>query len=141
MPIGLEKKDIAIFQLRKAIQLFNTKDFICAVTLAGAAEEFLGKIAKKRSGTTALEAESHFWDQLAAIINKSKPNRKKVIAVLNRTRNELKHNDTGENLYLESDFEFEAQCIIDRAIRNYWIAHDRPIRDRIINRYVRFHWN
>ena len=141
MPKGLEKKDIAITQLRKAIQLFNAKDFICAATLAGAAEEILGKIAKKRSGTSALEGESHFWDQLATVVNKPMPDRKKVIAVLNRTRNELKHNDSGENLFFETDFEFEAQCLIDRAIKNFWLAYDSPLLDRIIDRYVRFYWN
>jgi hypothetical protein len=141
MPKGYEKKDIAIAQLRKAIQLFNTKEYICAVTLAGAAEEILGKIAKKRCGTTVLEEESCFWDQLAEIVNRPKPNRKKVIALLNRTRNELKHNNSGENIFFEANLEFEAQCLIDRAIRNYWLAYDTPFRDRIIDNYVRYHWS
>jgi hypothetical protein len=141
MPKGYEKRDIAIAQLRKAIQLFNAKEYVCAVTLAGAAEEILGKIAKKRGGTTALEGETHFWNQLAEIVNKPKPERKKVIDVLNRARNELKHNDSGKNIFYEADFEFEAQCLIDRAIRNYWLAYDTPLRDRIVDNYVRFHWN
>ena len=126
--------------MRKAIQLFNANDFICAATLAGAAEEILGRIAKKRSGITALEGETLFGDQFATVVNKPKPDHKKVVAALNRTRNELKHNDLGENLYVESDFEFEAKSLIDRAIRNYWLAYDRPLRDRIIDRYVRFYW-
>lgn len=141
MPKGYEKKDIAIAQLRKAIQLFNANEYICAVTLAGAAEEILGKIAKKRCGTTVLEGESYFWDQLAEIVNRPKPDRKKVIAVLNRTRNELKHNNSGENIFFEADFEFEAQCLIDRAIRNFWLAYDTALRDRIVDNYVRYHWS
>jgi len=141
MPKGYEKRDIAIVQLRKAIQLYNSKEYICAVTLAGAAEEIFGKIANKRCGTTALEGEANFWNQLSEIVNKPKPDRKKVINVLNRTRNELKHNDSGENIFFEADFELEAECLIDRAIRNYWLAYDTPLPDRIVHNYVRTHWN
>ena len=139
--MGYEKKDIAITQLKKAIQLFQEKEYICAVTLAGAAEEILGKIAKKRSTTKALEGELHFWNQLSDIVGKSKPDKKKVIEVLNRTRNELKHNDLGENIIIEADLEIEAQCLIDRAIRNYWLAYDTPLREQIIDSYVQIYWN
>jgi hypothetical protein len=37
------------------VQLFNQGDFVCATTLAGAAEEVLGRIARKRAGTNALD--------------------------------------------------------------------------------------
>jgi hypothetical protein len=137
---GLEKRDLAIRQLRRAVQLFNQGDFVCAATLAGAAEEILGRIAQKRTGATALDGHAHFWSQLAGIVGKSPPDRKKVVEANNRLRNQLKHNDSGDNEWVSADFEFEAQDLIDRAIRNYWLAYDIPPADRVINHYVDFHW-
>ena len=44
------KKDLAMHQLEKAIEHFHKNDLICAATLAGAAEEVLGKIVKHNGG-------------------------------------------------------------------------------------------
>ena len=136
---GFEKRDLALRQLRRAVQLFNQGDFVCATTLAGAAEEILGRIAEKRAGTNALDGHAHFWSQLADMVGKTPPDRKKVMAH-NRLRNQLKHNDSGDNEWVTADFEFEAQDLIDRAIRNYWLAYDTPPSDRITNHYVNSHW-
>jgi len=137
---GTEKKDIALIQLRRAIQLFNQGDFVSSTTLAGAEEEILGKIALKRTGTNALDVDLHFWTQMADFFGKTKPSKKKVYDVLNKSKNELKHNDSGENKYVETDFEFDALCLIDRAIRNYCLAYNRKPNDRIINKYMNVHW-
>jgi hypothetical protein len=94
---GFEKRDLAMRQLRRAVQLFNQGDFVCAATLAGAAEEISGRIAHKRTGTTALDRHSHFWSELAGIFGKPPPERKKVVEGHNRGRNQLKHNDSGDN--------------------------------------------
>jgi len=138
---GFEKRDLALRQLRRAVQLFNKGDFVCATTLAGAAEEILGPIAKKRVGTTTLEGRARFWSQMATVFGKSPPEMKKVVSSYNRVRNQLKHNDSGDNEWVTADFEFEAQDLIDRAIRNYWLAYDTPPTDRIIKNYVEFYWN
>jgi len=76
-PRGFEKRDIALRQLRRAVQLFNKGDFVCAATLAGAAEEVLGRIARKRTGTNALDGHVHFWSQMADMFGKTPPDRKK----------------------------------------------------------------
>jgi hypothetical protein len=137
---GFEKRDLALRQLRRAVQLFNKGDFVCATTLAGAAEEVLGRIARKRVGTNSLDDRAHFWSQVADMFGKTPPNRKRVMEAHNRLRNQLKHNDTGDDDWVTADFEFEAQDLIDRAIRNYWLAYDTPPDDRIINLYVNCHW-
>jgi hypothetical protein len=123
---GYEKRDIALRQLRRAVQLFNQRDFVCATTLAGAAEEVFGRIAQKRTGTTALDGHAH---------------RKKVAEAHNRLRNQLKHNDSGDNEWVTADFELEAQDLIGRAIGNYCLAYGIPPGDRIINYYVNFYWS
>ena len=63
-----------------------------------------------------------------------------MVEAHNRMRNELKHNDSGDNEWVIADFRFEAQDLIDRAIRNYWLAHDTAPADRIINNYIELHW-
>jgi hypothetical protein len=138
---GYEKRDIALRQLRRAVQLFNQRDFVCATTLAGAAEEVFGRIAQKRTGTTALDGHAHFWSQLAGIVGKTPPDRKKVAEAHNRLRNQLKHNDSGDNEWVTADFELEAQDLIGRAIGNYCLAYGIPPGDRIINYYVNFYWS
>src|SRR5262249_45419000 len=137
---GFEKRDLALRQLRRAVQLFNQGDFVCAATLAGAGEEILGQLAQKRSGTTALDSRAHFWSQMATMLGKSPPEKKKVVESHNRLRNQLKHNDSGDNEWVIADFEFEAQDLIDRAIYNYWLAYEMAPPDRIIDNYTEFHW-
>jgi hypothetical protein len=137
---GFQKRELAIKQLRRAVQLFNQADFVCAGTLAGAAEEILGRMARKRADTTALDGDMHFWSQVADMVGKPPPGRKKIVDAHNRIRNQLKHNESGDNEWVTADFEFEAQDLIDRAIRNYWLAYDTPPTDRIVNNYVQVHW-
>ena len=43
---------------------------------------------------------------------------------LNQGRNQLKHNDEGDNEWVSANFEFEAQLLIDRAIRNHELAYE-----------------
>jgi hypothetical protein len=136
-----KKRGIAMKQLRMAIQLFNRGDFVCAVTLAGAAEEILGRSAAERAGTTALDGQVAFWTQVAAVFGKTPPDRKRVVGAHNRLRNELKHNDSGGNEWITADYEFEALDLIDRAVRNYWLAYQAPPEDRVVRRYVDLHWN
>ncbi len=133
--IGMEKRDIALAQIRRAIQLFRKSDFVCAATLAGAAEEILGRIAKKRSGNNALDGEEAMAEGLAELLNVATPDKATIRSVVNRARNECKHNDSGENGWISADFEYEAQCLIDRAIRNWLLAYGSFPKDRIIAAY------
>ncbi len=59
---------------------------------------------------------------------------------MNRVRNECKHNDAGENDYVQADFQVEAQCLIDRAISNWLIAYGGFPKDRVIARYDTDYW-
>ena len=139
--IILRKSQIAIIQLRRAIQLFNSKDYISAITLAGAANEILGKIAVERQGYNTLDGDKRFWDGIAQVLGKDKPSKDKIKKINNRTKNVLKHHDGPADNLFDADFEFEAQLQIDSSIRNYWIAFDSPVKDRIIDRYVKWYWS
>jgi hypothetical protein len=137
---NIKKSEIALIQLRRAIQLFNCMDFISSLTLAGAANEILGVIAKNKYGYNSLDNDKWFIDGIAEYYKVDKPNKEKVLKVNNRIKNILKHHNSADDDIVEADFKFEAQCHIDSAIRNYWIAFDVPPKDKIINNYVNYHW-
>ena len=136
MAQGLEKHDIALKQLRRAIQLYRQRDYVCATTLAGAAEEIFGKIAIKRKGINALEDELNFVSECADLIGGKPRPRKILISNRNRTRNQLKHADSGENEFVTANFHLASAELIDRALDNYQIAYDGDPNDRIIRKYI-----
>lgn len=138
--IKIDKTAIAIIQLRKAIQLFNRGDYISSITLAGAANEIFGQFASKLQGYNTLDGHKYFWDGFAEMSGKNKPSKDKIKLVENRIRNQLKHHDQPVDVPVIADFHFEAQCQIDSAIRNYWIAFEIPLKDRIVNRYINCYW-
>ena len=54
MPIRMQKVEIGVKQLETAIDMYiDKKDYISAITLAGAAEEVLGKLAERKGHKTA----------------------------------------------------------------------------------------
>ena len=56
---------IALVQLRTSVQLYNKRNFISAITLAGAAEEILGDISKGKAGTNSVIEDKVWTDQIA----------------------------------------------------------------------------
>jgi hypothetical protein len=134
----INKVDVAINQLRTAIQLYNKSNFISSITLAGASEEILGKIASKISNSNALLEEKIAIDQIAEIFNKTKPSLKKIIKARYRTRNDLKHNDTAhDSKIVDTDLKFQAEVLIIGAIRNYMLIFNKEPNDRVIKKF----WN
>ncbi len=50
----MNKKSIALHQLNRAIELFlDEKDYICSITLSGAAEEILGRMVEHECDNTS----------------------------------------------------------------------------------------
>lgn len=139
--IKIEKSSIALIQLRRSIQLHNIGDYISSITLAGAANEIFENLAKRKHGKTALDLDKSFSDGLAELLNKNKVSKDKIKQIDNGIKNQLKHNNSGENDEIEADYHHEAKCLIDSAIRNFWIFSDNRITDRIINKYVNAEWN
>jgi hypothetical protein len=114
------KRRIALIQLWRSIDLLeNHGDPVCALTLAGSAEEILGKMAAKKGHSTALEDDTIWWGQMADFLKRPRPSQEKVRKALNRIRSELKHNESGRNVQIQAKFVFEAEEMILRALRNY----------------------
>ncbi|HCT22904.1 MAG TPA: hypothetical protein DIW54_06040 [Chitinophagaceae bacterium] len=131
----VSKIDIALVQLRTAIQLYNKGNFICSLTLAGAAEEVLGQIAKKHAGQNALIDQKVWADQVADSFKKARPSLSKVSVFRNKVKNEVKHNNSGYDSVEEYDFKFEAEEFILALIRNYELINGHMPNDRIVKAF------
>lgn len=104
--------DAAIGQLDWAIRLFiDNKAYVPAITLAGAAEELLGKMVDNNSRKRIIES----------LTNKGHQERE-IGMLMNRARNALKHgseatqNPDGQSI--EMELETEAIQLITRGITN-----------------------
>jgi hypothetical protein len=93
----ITKLEVATHQLGVAIRLFLEGDYLSSLTLAGAAEEILGKLSMQAGMPVACDFIEgvHLKDTDASLSDKE---RKKIIRdILNRGRNQVKHaNDPSE---------------------------------------------
>lgn len=112
------KDIVALHQLEKAISLFFEEDYICAITLAGAAEDICKGILERESKETSVDKlKAWFKDKYPEA-----PELEKFYFHANKTRNSLKHfNDTTESS-VEIDKE-EAVYWLNRAVMNYDWSH------------------
>lgn len=117
--ILLTKKSIATTQLDKAIELYiEGSDLISALTLAGAAEEILGKQCHQQLNIpTALDETLDRLTLMHEALFNEKANRKTYMDIKNKARNQFKHYDKDE--VLQYDLDREAASLINRAISNF----------------------
>jgi len=127
------KQELAEHQLDRAIRLLlDENDPICAITLAGAAEEIFGKLIESQGGKHSLQ---EFIDECLAMgssHNNAEWKPKDFREIVNFFRNELKH-------YVEgSDITVSPECahdIIDRAAENLWRLTGRYSEQVILIRF------
>ncbi len=134
----LSNLEIAKRQLERAISLFfDEQDFVSSLTLAGAAEEILGKILKIEM------QEPHAMDELIngslklngiSLGDPGKKQAKKDIAnTLNHFKNQLKHYNEHDSMTFSVDY-FAVE-IIERAIHNYFkcTQNETPLMQKFKN--------
>lgn len=126
----ISKKEIALIQIKSAARHYNKQNYVSCITLAGA-EEILGKIAKKRNGFNQLENDIKYTQSIFHFLSNDIPKTKSIIDNRNVIKNELKHNDIGENLIIEADLENEATSFFVAAMKNYFDAFEEWPDDRI----------
>lgn len=118
----LSMQDVAHIQLNESIRLFVDGRYLPAITLAGAAEEVLGKLLAKRGGRSAIHASVHAIEALRnstglAVMGEMKG--KEIIDQWNKTRNALKHFTVDEaEPYLRVNLCDEAYWMIRRCLAN-----------------------
>ena len=116
-----KKFDIATNQLETALKLYlDGGDRFSVITLAGAAEEILGKELQSRGLTNALDTDKALTSAVSQAFG-NKPVPPKVVAdIANHARNQIKHLDSGGPRTVEMDPDEEAKDMLDRATTNYW---------------------
>ncbi len=114
----LTKPEIAKRQLFQSIELYLAgDDLISVITLAGAAEEILGKLVNHAGKPNALDEKVQKLCKVFELVFKVPAVPKELIKLRNKSRNELKH--IGVNGTIEIKLEEEAVKLLDRAINNY----------------------
>jgi hypothetical protein len=119
---SLTKRKICLIQLEQSLRLLEEGDPVSALTLAGAAEEILGCIAKRKGHEPRVVYEADYLASIADYVRKPRPPRNQVIASLNSRRNHLKHQDDGRNIRITADWRFEAESMLLRCMFNHFNA-------------------
>ena len=118
--IKVNKIDAAVHQLDWAIRLLvDYKEYIPAITLAGAADEILGQIVGPKESV---------FGKLTQKLLKSYKIKKDIITQkhLNLARNWLKHYDHSHPMEIEIELDSEAAQYIIRIVSNLF-AYDRSV--------------
>ena len=93
----ITKLEVALHQLNVAIRLFLEGDYLSSLTLAGAAEEILGRLSERAGTAIAIEYIIDFYYPDTDTTLTEKERRKVICDLLNKGRNQVKHaNDPNE---------------------------------------------
>lgn len=111
------KRQVAEHQLDCAIRLLLDEcDAISATTLAGAAEEILGKLVTLQGKKHSLDGFIDLCVSLGAPGERA--SRKEFANIANDFRNQLKHYSHGSDIAVTPEMACE---LIDRAAENLWL--------------------
>ena len=116
--VDVSKLDVATRQLERALGLFlDEDDLISSITLAGAAEEILGKLLEKQGKKSTHGEFAEGCVEVGKRVFGEEWPAKHFSEMATYFRNGLKHYGQGETLTVPRDASIE---ILDRAIENYW---------------------
>jgi hypothetical protein len=137
--VRITKLDAAIHQLNVAIRLFLSGDYLASLTLAGAAEEILGRLSERASKPVAVEfvVNYHLKDTDSALPDKD---RKRIIRdVLNSGRNQAKHANDPNETHFDVEQIYPLQMIM-RAVpmcKDLGVKQSAEVRQ--INDWIQAH--
>ena len=120
-----DKKCVALTQLETAIRLyFEGEDYFSAITLAGAAEEILGKLVTEKGLDNSLESLKVAAVKIHKRLFGSETTPKNIADVANRARNAMKHLNATVGSTLTFDPKENAEDMLNRAVDNYWLLEE-----------------
>jgi len=116
-----DRADIALDQLETGLRLWESGgDDLSVITLAGAAEEILGKCLKAEGRSNSLDDMKTAYAKLSMHLFGEQPGPRELAERANRARNLLKHYALGSSPTVTLDAHQEAGDMLNRAIDNYW---------------------
>jgi len=121
----LSNAEVAIFQLDDALTLYlEDRKLVSAITLAGAAEEILGRLCETEGKPSSLSRHAEFARDLYLHVrplfpypSDVDPGTKPFVKLRNETKNRLKHFVSDDSI--EVDLEEAAGRLIAHAVENY----------------------
>ena len=118
---SISKHELARSQLEVALQFYmQGQEYPAVITLAGAAEEVLGKIAESKGLEPSLKRSVKDLVATAKAAWGFELHEKDFADLQNFARNALKHFSSGGDVRL--DFEREAAQMLARALENYLLC-------------------
>jgi hypothetical protein len=125
----IPKEELARSQLAVALRFYmQGEEFPAVITLAGAAEEILGKIAQKKGFDPALTATVKDLMKIYKLAWGREATEKDFVSLRNHARNEMKHLCSGQDVSL--DYEKEAAQMLSRAFQNFLLCFGSPHPDQ-----------
>lgn len=114
----ISKSEIARRQLNEAIALFLQQNFLCAITLAGAAETIFSGLLNSQGTKSSVERSVENIVKIREVTGLAlmKSSGNKLFTKWNTTRNALKHHDKHEDEMVTANFFDEAYWMIRRAL-------------------------
>lgn len=116
----LTKELVSRIQIETAVRMYFETNYVAAITLAGAAEEILGKLVEDAGGQSAFASLRQATVDLHQRLYGEPLEHKVVADRANAARNSLKHLRTSMGESVEFDPVEEASHMLSRAIANYW---------------------
>lgn len=121
----IPKHEIARSQLEVALCFYmQGQEYPAVITLAGAAEELLGKIAEEKGLESSLKRTLRELLDTFEVVWGYEAKESDFAQLRNRAKNELKHICSGQDLNL--DFEQEAAGMLTRALENFLLCTGSP---------------
>lgn len=116
----ISKSEIARRQLNEAITLFLQQNFLCAITLAGAAETIFSGLLNSKGAKSTVEHSVENIVKIRELTGLAVMQRSanKLFTQWNITRNTLKHHDKNDDEMVTANFFDEAYWMIKRALAN-----------------------
>lgn len=117
----ISKQEIAETQLVEAINLFLASKYLCAITLAGAAEEVFARLLNQQGEISVVEQSvqsiQHIRKKTGHSIMCGKP-KNEIFNEWNSARNTLKHHGKTDDETVKVNLFDEAYWIIRRGLAN-----------------------
>ena len=132
-----ENIKIALEQLDVALDTYDQEKYFAAITLAGAAEEIIGKVCREFRIENSLESIQKSMVLMAKVLypteNIDEENIKKQAKNrANHARNKSKHINTIKEPEIDFEPKEEAKDIINRALDNWWDL-GQPYNSKMLN--------